>query len=289
MQSKITTKGRDDMEKLKQFFKSSPELQLRAFSSVFIVIAVLGGILLGGLVWDTIASVIAMLSLWEFHKLQSTKLTTSPVLALLSGLFILVGTAFELMTLSTILCSISAVAFIALFLEVLKKQVSGSSSALVSMGATVAGIAYIILPWSFLILIRSRDLGAMFLITLFFCTWSCDVAAYFVGSRLGRNLLCSQVSPHKTWEGFLAGAAASFLCGGLMALLFQFPPMPLLLLGLLCGIAGQLGDLGESVLKREAGVKDSGSLIPGHGGLLDRFDSILVNGTLAFVIFELVG
>ncbi|MEG1604177.1 MAG: phosphatidate cytidylyltransferase [Cloacibacillus sp.] len=277
------------MEKLKQMLRSSPELQLRAFSGIFIVIAVLGGILLGGLVWDAIASVIAMLSLWEFYKMQSTKLSTSPALLLASGLFILLGTAFGLMTLSTILCSISAIAFIALFLEVLKRQVSGESSALVTMGATVAGIAYVILPWSFLILIRGRDLGAMFLITLFLCTWSCDVAAYFVGSRLGKNLLCSQVSPHKTWEGFLGGAAASFMCGGLMALLFSFPPLPLVLMGLLCGIAGQLGDLGESVLKREAGVKDSGSLIPGHGGLLDRFDSILVNGTLAFVIFELIG
>ena len=60
-------------------------------------------------------------------------------------------------------------------------------------------------------------------------------------------------------------------------------------MGLLCGVAGQLGDLGESVLKREAGVKDTGSIIPGHGGLLDRFDSILVNATLAFAIFEIIG
>ena len=79
------------------------------------------------------------------------------------------------------------------------------------------------------------------------------------------------------------------MCGGLLALIFSFPPMPLLLLGLLCGVAGQLGDRGESVLKREAGVKDTGNIIPGHGGMLDRFDSILVNSTLAFVIFELVG
>lgn len=277
------------MEKLKAFLRSSPDLQLRAFSSVLIVLAVIGGIILGGCVWDAIVILIATLSLWEFYKLQSSRISASPALVMLSGLFILLGTAFGIMNLSTILCSISAIAFIALFLEVLKRQVSGESNALVSMGGTVAGIAYVILPWSFMILIRSRELGAMFLITLFFCTWSCDVAAYFVGSHLGKTPLCSQVSPHKTWEGFLGGAAASLMCGGLLALFFSFPPMPLLLMGLLCGIAGQLGDLGESVLKREAGVKDSGSVIPGHGGLLDRFDSILVNGTLAFVIFELVG
>ena len=236
------------MEKLKEFFRSSPDLQLRAFSSIFIVLAVIGGIVLGGHIWSAIVILIAMLSLWEFYKLQSAKLSTSPALIMVSGLFILLGTAFGLMSIATILCSISAIAFIALFLEVLKRQVSGESNALVTMGATVAGIAYVVLPWSFMILIRSRELGAMFLITLFFCTWSCDVAAYFVGSHLGRNLLCSQVSPHKTWEGFLGGAAASFMCGGLLALLFSFPPMPLLLMGLLCGIAGQLGDLGESVL-----------------------------------------
>ena len=193
------------------------------------------------------------------------------------------------MSLTSILCAISLIVFISLFFEVMRRQMSGESFALQNMGATIVGIAYVILPWSFMIIIRTRELGAMFLITLFFCTWSCDVAAYFVGSNLGRNLLCEKVSPKKTWEGFIGGAAASFLCGGILALIFSFPPVPLLLMGLLCGIAGQLGDLGESVLKREAGVKDTGSIIPGHGGLLDRFDSILVNATLAFLIFEIIG
>ena len=276
------------MEKFKEFMASSPELSLRAFSSVFIVLAVLGGIILGGTVWSVIASAAAMLSLWEYYRLLSTKHDISPWLILISGAFILFGASFD-MSLTAILCTISMIVFIALFLEVMRRQVTSESFALVNMGATIAGIAYVVLPWSFMILIRSREFGALFLITLFCCTWSCDVAAYFVGSHMGRHLLCEKVSPHKTWEGFFGGAAASFLCGGVLALLFSFPPVPLLLMGLLCGIAGQLGDLGESVLKREAGVKDSGSLIPGHGGLLDRFDSILVNGTVAFVIFELIG
>ena len=276
------------MAKLKDLLSSSPDLSLRTFSSVFIVAAVIGGITVGGTVWNTIVFLIAMMSLWEFYKLLATKHDISPWLIMASGAFILIGAALN-MTLTAILCTISSILFVTLFLEVVRRQVSGESFALQNMGATIAGIAYVILPWSFMIIIRTRELGALFLITLFFCTWSCDVAAYFVGSNLGKNLLCSKVSPKKTWEGFFGGAAASFLCGGVLALFFSFPPLPLLLMGLLCGVAGQLGDLGESVLKREAGVKDTGSIIPGHGGLLDRFDSILVNATLAFAIFEIIG
>ncbi len=276
------------MAKLKDLLSSSPDLSLRTFSSVFIVVAVIGGITVGGTVWNTIVFLIAMMSLWEFYKLLATKHDISPWLIMASGAFILIGAALN-MTLTAILCTISSILFVTLFLEVVRRQVSGESFALQNMGATIAGIAYVILPWSFMIIIRTRELGALFLITLFFCTWSCDVAAYFVGSNLGKNLLCSKVSPKKTWEGFFGGAAASFLCGGVLALFFSFPPLPLLLMGLLCGVAGQLGDLGESVLKREAGVKDTGSIIPGHGGLLDRFDSILVNATLAFAIFEIIG
>ena len=276
------------MEKLKDILNSSPDLPLRALSSVVVVVAIMGGIAMGGMAWNAIVFVISMLSLWEFYRLLSTKHDISPWLIMFSGAFIILGASLE-MSLTTIMCAISAIVFISLFFEVMRRQVSGDSFALENMGATLVGIAYVILPWSFMIIIRTRELGSLFLITLFFCTWSCDVAAYFVGSNFGKNPLCSRVSPKKTWEGFFGGAAASLLCGGVLALLFSFPPLPLLLLGLLCGVAGQLGDLGESVLKREACVKDSGSIVPGHGGLLDRFDSILINATLAFVIFEIIG
>lgn len=277
-----------DMGKYKNFFNISPELALRALSSIFIVVVVIGGIIAGGLVWDIVAVVIALASLWEFYKLLAARFDISPWLIMASGVAILAVTALQASRTLT-LSSISLVAFAALFLEVMRRQVSGVSHALQNVGVTISGIAYVVLPWSFMMIMRTRELGALFLITLFFCTWSCDVAAYFVGKNFGKTLLCDRVSPKKTVEGFLGGAAASLLCGGLLALLFYFPPLPLLVMGLLCGIAGQIGDLAESVLKREAGVKDSGAVIPGHGGLLDRFDSILINGTLAFLIFELVG
>ncbi|NLX74601.1 MAG: phosphatidate cytidylyltransferase [Synergistaceae bacterium] len=269
--------------------KSKTNLMLRTFSSFFIVGIILSGIYFGGVYWNVIVSLAAMLSLLEFYKIQSTKHDLSASLVLASGAFILLGTSLN-MSLTSILCTISCIVFIALFIEILKHQLKGESFALENMGAVISGIAYIVLPWSFMIIIRERELGIVVLLALFLCTWSCDVAAYFVGTTFGRTKLCDKVSPHKTWEGFWGGVFASFICGGL--LYFLFPSVPffsLLLMGLLFGIAGQIGDLGESLLKREAGVKDAGVAIPGHGGFMDRFDSILINATLAFLILEIIG
>ena len=157
------------MAKLDNFLSSIPDLPLRAFSSLFIVFIILGGIIKGGLVWNSVVFVVAMISLWEFYKLLSTKHDISPWLIMFSGAFVLIGASSE-MSLTAILCSISAIVFIALFLEIVRRQVHGESFALENMGATIVGIAYVILPWSFMIIIRSRELGSLFLITLFLCT-----------------------------------------------------------------------------------------------------------------------
>ncbi len=261
---------------------------LRVLSSVFIVVAVVVGILIGGWFWAAVASAAALLSLVEFYNLLSTRYPVNRWIGMGAAVILLCAATLEL-SLTTILAVISIISFLILFMEVLRRQVTGGSHALRHMGTSLAGISYIVLPWVFLIIMRAREWGHLFLLTLFACTWACDVAAYLVGSRWGKTPLCDKVSPRKTWEGFGGGAVASLLCAGFLAFVFEFPPLPLLLLGLLCGLAGQLGDLGESVLKREAGVKDSGHLIPGHGGFLDRFDSLLVNATLAFLIFEVIG
>jgi len=106
-------------------------------------------------------------------------------------------------------------------------------------------------------------------------SWIGDTGAYYVGRRYGRHKLAPQVSPKKTWEGAIASAAVSGLAGAL-ALPRLIPGVSIteaLLLALAANIAGQVGDLAESAIKRGAGVKDSGTLLPGHGGLLDRVDS----------------
>ena len=260
----------------------------RTLGGVIVFVAITGGIVLGRWVWPLVASVIAMGSLRELYQMMSSKYKISRGWGLLAGALILATVSLGY-SYAVTLSIVALVAFLVLFTEVVRRQSTGQSFALWNLGGTLSGIVYIILPWSFMIVIRSQTWGHIFLLTIFACTWSCDVGAYLIGSKFGSAPFCSRVSPKKSWEGFWAGVAASTLCGSALALFFEFPPIPLLMLGLICGVAGQIGDLGESVLKREANVKDSGAIIPGHGGFLDRFDSILINATLAFFIFEVIG
>jgi len=125
--------------------------------------------------------------------------------------------------------------------------------------------------------------GRGWVVFVLFVTWGTDTAAYFVGQRWGRHRLAPRLSPGKTWEGFLGGCIAGLVVGALLGLLIGIGAGPGALLGLLAGSLGTLGDLSISVLKRRAGVKDSGNLFPGHGGVLDRLDSLLWNAMIAYL------
>ncbi len=126
-------------------------------------------------------------------------------------------------------------------------------------------------------LIAGRE--AEFLLSLLIAIWLCDTAAYFVGKSIGKHKLFPSVSPKKTWEGavggFLGAVAGFYLCANLPLLLDGFPLSHTIIIGVIIGISGQLGDLAESKLKRDTGIKDSSAILPGHGGILDRFDSIM--------------
>lgn len=162
------------------------------------------------------------------------------------------------------------------------------SYGMIEAAVTLLGTLYISLPFSHLLLLRfiesnqyiptalgSLAAGAAYLWLAFVGTWASDTLAYFVGSTLGRHKLCPAVSPGKTYEGAAGGLVGSTAGITVMGMLFGLPVIPVFILGLLVGIAAPLGDLTESALKRFAGVKDSGRLLPGHGGVLDRFDAIM--------------
>jgi phosphatidate cytidylyltransferase len=140
----------------------------------------------------------------------------------------------------------------------------------------VLGLVYPTGLLAHLMLIRNADMGRELIAFLLLVAWGGDAAAYYVGRAMGRKKLAPVVSPNKTIEGAVGGLAGSILCGGLAVWLFHLP-LPfvhLVPLALAMGGTGQVGDLVESLMKRSAGVKDAGGLIPAHGGLFDKLDSV---------------
>lgn len=145
---------------------------------------------------------------------------------------------------------------------------------LASMGALAFGVPYLALPAASLSFLQRLDPWVLLL--LFAIVWLGDTAAYYCGKKWGRHKMAPVVSPNKTWEGAIASGAAAILAAGVWSWLrLGEVRLPLLVLAVLVSVAAQMGDLVESVLKRGAGVKDSGHLLPGHGGVLDRIDALL--------------
>jgi len=154
---------------------------------------------------------------------------------------------------------------------------------------SLAGIVYLGWIGAFLISLRQLPSGEWWLLLVLPVVWLADTAAYLVGKAIGRRRLSPRLSPKKTWEGYLAGIVFGGLSGALFAWLWvpgadpiSFRPALGLPIGLGLGALTPLGDLGISMMKREIRVKDTGSLLPGHGGVLDRIDSWLWAGVLGF-------
>jgi phosphatidate cytidylyltransferase len=171
---------------------------------------------------------------------------------------------------------------------VLRRQKEG---AFLSWAWTLAGIVYVGWLLSFLVALRLEG-GPGWVFLALFATFGSDTFAYFVGRALGRHHLAPGISPNKTWEGAVGG-----VCGAIIVCLLFLLPTPVrlplsygqaILLGALVSVFGQFGDLAESLLKRNLGVKESGRLVPGHGGFLDRMDSIVFAGVVVYLYYIFV-
>ncbi len=151
---------------------------------------------------------------------------------------------------------------------------------------TIAGILYIGWLFSFMVALRDQPDGRNWVFLALFGTFASDSAAFLIGSTLGKHHLAPTISPRKTWEGTCAGILAAIIVSLLFLLPTPFqlniPYWQAIIIGLLISVFGQLGDLVESLFKRNMGVKDSGRLIPGHGGALDRMDSIVFAGVVVY-------
>ncbi|MBV9571141.1 MAG: phosphatidate cytidylyltransferase [Alphaproteobacteria bacterium] len=151
--------------------------------------------------------------------------------------------------------------------------------------AHAAGPIYIAIPALSLLMVRQSTVHALWVVVLFFlAVWSTDTGALFIGKLIGGPKLAPRLSPKKTWAGAIGGlAAAGLVCGGLTFLLHGAVVIAVLF-GAILSVVGQAGDLFESLIKRRTGCKDSGGLIPGHGGVLDRIDSMLFAAPVAALL-----
>jgi phosphatidate cytidylyltransferase len=153
---------------------------------------------------------------------------------------------------------------------------------LMGWATTVAGTLYIGLCLGHLSLLRTVHDGAWWVLLALLATWAYDTGAYFTGRAIGRRPFMAHVSPSKTFEGVTGGLALSMIVGLFATFAVGLLVWQSLFLGLLLGVVAQIGDLVESMIKRQSGVKDSGTLFPGHGGLLDRVDSLLFTGVATY-------
>lgn len=253
-----------------------------------------------------VTGAVALLTIQEFLKLTESygvrpfRLPTYVFVGLLFVLLALnAGNEKPLLSTAIFVYAMGFAAAIApfLFLTIAMRR-EDLSSGYSSAAAAVFAFAYIALPMGMLVQLRQQWAGAFYLFYLLLVVWAGDIFAYFIGKSIGRHLMAPRISPKKTWEGAAASLIASVAIGWL---LFRYalplsttllrvglierrdglfgleqPAMaPIIVLTIVLNVAAQLGDLVESLLKRGAGVKDSGAILPGHGGMLDRIDALL--------------
>ncbi|MGV8980292.1 phosphatidate cytidylyltransferase [Clostridium sp.] len=160
----------------------------------------------------------------------------------------------------------------------------------VDVALTIFGFLYVAVFFSFIVFINNKQYGGYLVWIVFICSWVCDTAAYYSGrffGKGGKHKLCPKVSPNKTIEGSIGGLLGSVIGSTIYGYIISRYGVPIqlyhfVIIGVICGIFGQFGDLIASSIKRYVGAKDYSSLIPGHGGILDRFDSILFVSVVAF-------
>jgi len=256
----------------------------------------LPAIIYGGVFYWVIITIFLVGAAWEFVRLFRAVrsephewVTIGGVLLIATARFFFAEAAIPLLVLLILLAlTVHLVAF-----------ERGRDQAALDFGVTVAGIVYLGWIGSYLIDLRTHfgDLGGWWLMIVLPIVWAGDTGAYSIGAVYGRHKMALRLSPKKTWEGYAAGVFTSVLIGAFFTYAYTAigPRQPLnglidplqgALLGLVIGALTPLGDLGESMFKRQGGMKDSSNIFPGHGGFLDRIDSWLWGAAIGYFMIQ---
>jgi len=230
---------------------------------------------------------IALISFWEFSEIVKKKNAfTNFLLGFLTIALIIANFYFKYIELLIIILTSSILIFL---FELFRNK----ASAILNVSVTLLGIFYIGLFSSSILLIREYfnnsemfySEGGFLIISIMVSIWICDSAAFFLGTAFGKHKLFPRVSPNKSWEGAIAGFVFAIVAmiASKALVLDVITLSDAIVIGIIVGTIGQLGDLVESLIKRDAGVKDSSTIIPGHGGIFDRFDSLLFTAPVVYL------
>jgi len=260
---------------------------MKRILTAIVLIALVFAIVFFGQLWmiTLFAALVAELAAYEYLQLANLSGAKVPLwwMAAATAMVFLVTYAWPIEAQLPVLSALGFILFAVSGFRAPLKRV------LIDTSAGLFGLVYIAYTMSLLPLIWNRDDGKPLLVFLMVCVWAGDIAALYIGKNFGKHKLAPKLSPGKTWEGSAASLAGSMLVAaivfwvgdalsdrGNMLLHIQEPLWQLMLLAVIVNAAAQLGDLLESAIKRGADVKDSGTMLPGHGGILDRIDALLL-------------
>ncbi len=244
------------------------------------------GTLFGGVV--VVAAVVA---LWEYMGLINPSATSrgrflAGMPAFLMAPLVILAAATEHLAVVPALVML----YLLIFAAVAVRRFKHNSKAWQTTAFQLLAFSHVTVPLCLAVIIRISPFGITWVFALLLIVFAGDIGAYYTGKTIGKHKLAPAVSPKKTIEGSIGGVVANLLIAGL----FQFFFLPdvdlevMLLIAVLAGVAGQIGDLFISVLKRDGGIKDSGHILPGHGGILDRIDALLLALPVAWILIELL-
>jgi phosphatidate cytidylyltransferase len=241
----------------------------------------LAAILAGGWYLTALVAVFMCLAAWEYvYLFRAGGLQPAGALVILGTFLFLLGRNLNSFDSAPWLISLLILLSLTYHLVAYER---GRDQAGTDFAVTVAGMLYIGWFGAYFISLRNLPEGKWWILVVLPAVWFADAGAYFIGKRFGRHQLSPRLSPKKTWEGYFGGIIVGVLLTTLFAAIWRVGAGPNsaitwqagALVGLVMGIFPTLGDLGESMIKRQVGVKDSGDLLPGHGGFFDRIDSWL--------------
>jgi phosphatidate cytidylyltransferase len=241
----------------------------------------------GGWVYTIAVALIVSIAIFEYVQLFQKSGFKPAVPVAILGVISLVGARY-LSDFQVSGLALSAFILVAMLWHLLDYE-RGASRSGTEFAITVAGVIYLGWIGAYLISVRMLPEGEWWIFLVLPAVWIADTAAYVVGSWIGHHSFAPRLSPKKTWEGYLAGVLFGTLSGAGLATLWGMNASAITpsrggIIGFVMGVLAPMGDLGVSMIKRELGAKDTGSLLPGHGGVLDRIDSWLWAGVLGYYL-----